>query len=47
MQNTFLSCVTSTNTEGWHSDEKHIDIMCDQHKQRCRAQRYKTHCYHV
>ena len=47
MQNSLLSCVTSTNKEGGHNDEKHIVVMCDQHKERCRAQRYKTHCCHV
>ena len=38
MQDTFLSCVTSTNKEGGHKDTKHILVMCDQHKQRGRAQ---------
>ena len=47
IQNALLSCVTSTNKEGGHNDTKHTDIMCDQHKQRGRAQRYKTRCYHV
>ena len=47
MQNTFLSCATSTNNEGGHKDTKHILVMCDQHKQRGRAQPRKTKCYHV
>ena len=47
MQNTLLSCVTGTKTERGHNDTKHIDIMCDQHKHRGRAQPCKTHCYHV
>ena len=47
MQNTLLSCVTSTNKQGWHNNIKQIDIMCDQHKHKGRAQPCKTHCYHV
>ena len=47
MQNSLLSCVTSTNKEGGHNDTKHIVVMCDQHKQRGRAQQYKTPYYHV
>ena len=47
MQNTLLSCVTSTNKEAGHNDTKHVVVMCDQHKQKGMAQRYKTHCCHV
>ena len=38
IQNTLLSCVTSIRKEGGHNDEKQIVMMCDQHKQRGRAQ---------
>ena len=38
MQNTLISCVTSTYTKGEHNHAKHVVIMCDQHKQRGRAQ---------
>ena len=47
IQNTLLSCVTRTNKDAGHNDTKHTDIMCDQHKHRGRAQRYKTHSCHV
>ena len=43
IQNTLLSCVTSKNKEAGHNDTKRVVVMCDQHKQRGRAQRYKTH----
>ena len=42
MQNTLLSCVTSTNKEEGHNDAKNIVVMCDQQKQRGRAQPCKT-----
>ena len=43
MQNTLLSCATSKNKEAGHNDTKRVVVMCNQHKQRGRAQRYKTH----
>ena len=39
MQNTLLSCVTSTNKQGGHNHAKHILVMCDQHEHRGMAQR--------
>ena len=38
IQNTLLSCVTSTKKEGGHNDTKHVVILCDHYKQRGRAQ---------
>ena len=38
MQNTLISCVTSTNKEGRHNHAKHVVIMCERHKQKGRAQ---------
>ena len=38
MQNTLLSCVTSTNKDAGHNNTEHVVVMYDQHKHRGRSQ---------